>query len=162
MAFIAKNHRLFFDFPWAFRKNRLKLVTIFIYCFKKALSNMVMPRGVSPPFECCVFATLFKLAPADVASVFHINSPKANSVGQPLEIICYALMGIKGDKLGDPSGRPLHCLISPPRFHFALFNFPVAFPYPILFSALSAFSAVTRSLRHFPLDSIRTNVLQCP
>jgi hypothetical protein len=65
-------------------------------------------------------------------------------------------------QMGRPNGSPLHCLISPPRFHFALFNFPSAIPYPVLFSALSVPSAVTRSPRHLPLDSMRTYVLQWP
>ena len=48
---------------------------------------------------------------------------------------------------------------------FSAFSAPSAVtPNPIikLFSALSAPSAVNFPLRHFPLDNISTNVLQCP
>jgi len=60
------------------------------------------------------------------------------------------------------SRAPLHCLIPHLRFHFALFNFHSAIFYPILLSAFSAPSAVNGTLRHFPLDSLRTYVLQWP
>ncbi len=99
---------------------------------------------------------------AENCYVCHGFSPFGTHRRQPVDSCYYRRIFTERKPLQSASFAKAPNSLSSPHFSFCTLQFSICtfrFSYLILFSALSAPSAVNRSPRHLPLDSMRTNVL---